>query len=467
MKPRILSLILTLVLLLSAFAGCSGEGKTPAGSSGQNSDNGDAPAETEPDYSWFSMPEETGKLIVYTDAMTGGSVMKPAVRVFEELYPDVEVEYKTMGEEEFKTVIQTELPAGRGPDLLLFDSTVIPDIYKTMSTGLFEDLNPYFTGDEEIDLSDFITPVMDGGVQNGQRFFAPLNYDVPLMMTARSSLDEIGMNADEIKTCGGFLDAAALFHEKHPDATLFIDTFPGVGPEYGILGMLYTNFGFNLINYETGEIEIDDDLFRRCADLVKLYYNPDYDPKDTSLVEESDGWYNSGWAVWTKHCFFDNFDTFLSGMDAVSVRLESMGDELVMLAQTNQRDGITAQLYMNTAIPKGAQNKLNAWRLLKILLSDEIQGGHDETRWGLPYFWAGFPVRRDSLRGYLWQDGMEDDDVFKQYMEVIQSPTEALMLPQIYRKYINEEIMPYIHGERSWEDSYKRFLNTLELYKDE
>ena len=62
---------------------------------------------------------------------------------------------------------------------------------------------------------------------------------------------------------------------------------------------------------------------------------------------------------------------------------------------------------------------------------------------------------------------MEDDDVFKQYMEVIQSPTEALMLPQIYRKYINEEIMPYIHGERSWEDAYKRFLNTLELYKDE
>ena len=69
---RILSLILTLALLLSAFAGCGGKTETHAGSSGQNSENGDAPAETETDYSWFSFPEETGKLIVYTDAMTGG-----------------------------------------------------------------------------------------------------------------------------------------------------------------------------------------------------------------------------------------------------------------------------------------------------------------------------------------------------------------------------------------------------------
>ena len=52
-------------------------------------------------------------------------------------------------------------------------------------------------------------------------------------------------------------------------------------------------------------------------------------------------------------------------------------------------------------------------------------------------------------------------------MEIVQSPTEALMLPRVYRKFLSEEILPYVRGERTWEDAYKRFLSTLELYKDE
>ena len=41
------------------------------------------------------------------------------------------------------------------------------------------------------------------------------------------------------------------------------------------------------------------------------------------------------------------------------------------------------------------------------------------------------------------------------------------MFPLIYNKYLNQEIMPYVRGERSWEDCWKSFVNTMELYKDE
>ena len=67
MKTRILSLMLTLILLLSTFAGCSSTDtpkdnpdNTPTGTSS------DAP-ETEPDYSWFAFPEPTDNLVIYTD----------------------------------------------------------------------------------------------------------------------------------------------------------------------------------------------------------------------------------------------------------------------------------------------------------------------------------------------------------------------------------------------------------------
>ena len=54
-----------------------------------------------------------------------------------------------------------------------------------------------------------------------------------------------------------------------------------------------------------------------------------------------------------------------------------------------------------------------------------------------------------------------------QYIANVQSPTEALLIPNVYRKYIDDEIMPYIRGEASWDDCWKHFLNTVEFYKDE
>ena len=68
MKTRILSLMLSLALLLSAFAGC-GSTDTPKDSPDQppTGTSSDAP-ETEPDYSWFEMPEATDSLTENVEA---------------------------------------------------------------------------------------------------------------------------------------------------------------------------------------------------------------------------------------------------------------------------------------------------------------------------------------------------------------------------------------------------------------
>ena len=55
-----------------------------------------------------------------------------------------------------------------------------------------------------------------------------------------------------------------------------------------------------------------------------------------------------------------------------------------------------------------------------------------------------------------------------EFFELMQSPTEVFMTPLIYtNKFIRDNIVPYIRGEASWDDCYKKFLNALELYKDE
>ena len=458
MKNRILSLILTLVLLLSALAGC-GKSEDPAKPDGQT--------ETEADYSWFSMPEDTGKLVVYTSPEYN-SLYDPAIRIFQEKYPEIEISRQTYGEDEYQTLLRAEIPAGKGPDLVLFQSNTFPDIYKTMQTGLFEDLNPYFAVDDEIALSEFLRPVMDGGVFGGERFVVPLNYDVPLIMTTQSILDELGMSAEELKTCDGFCEGAERFHEKYPDTTLFFDMAQAYSPYLYDIRTLYKNFGFQFIDFEAGEVDIDEGRFRQCMDLVKLYYNPDYNGSDMSKWEIYG--YSAGEGLNRRFFMYDNCNAcdFMSYNNSRRY-LSSVGQEPVFFLQSNQSDGVTAEMHFCAAVPKASPNKAAAWKFLKILLSDEIQGGHDRSNFNMSYLQLGFPVRFSSFRTMLdaESDLTPTGSAMDDFIEIAQSPTEALMIPQVYRQFIDEHMMPYIRGEKSWEDCWKSFYNAVELYKDE
>jgi len=458
MKTRILSIILTLALLLSALAGC-GKSEDPAKPDGQ--------PETEADYSWFSMPEETGKLVLYTTERYG-SLYDPAIRVFQEKYPEIEVSCRTYGEDECQTVLRAEVPAGGGPDLVLFQSSTFPDIYKTMQTGLFEDLNPYFAVDDEIALSEFLGPVMDGGVFGGERLVIPLNYDVPLIMTTESILAELGMSAEDLKTCDGFCEGAARFHEKYPDTTLFFDMAQAYSPYLYDIRTLYKNFGFQFIDFEAGEVDIDEARFRQCMDLVKLFYDPDYDGSDMSKWDIYG--YSAGEGLNQRFFMYDD----CSATDFMSCNnsrqyLNSVGEEPVFFLQSDQHDGVTAEMKFCAAIPKASHNKAAAWKFLKILLSDEIQGGHDKNNANAVYLQIGFPVRLSAFRSAL-DYGNELTPVGPEmdaFTELVQSPTQALMIPQVYRQFIDEHMMPYIRGEKPWDDCYKKFLGAVELYKDE
>ena len=472
----ILSLLFTLALLLLSLAGCGksgampenhGSGKTAA-QTGNASPGSQTEQENEEDYSWFSMPEETGKLTVYSPGNAYSSLLNPAIEIFKDLYPEIEVSYTILSDEEFETRIRTEIPAGKGPDLVLLSKVTFPDIYKTMATDVFEDLNPYFGTDEEIALSDFVKPVMDVGVLNGKRYFAPMNYSVSIMMTAQSILDEIGMTAEELEPVDGFCEGAKRFREKYPDSTLFMDT-GSVNPAFGDILKMYRTFGFDLIDYEAGKVDVAEERFRQYIDLVKLYYNPDYDETDQSMWDIPA--YTAGGGLHLRRFPYDHFcgNTYQNYCNS-RIFMANDGEEPVLFVPKNQQGGVTAEVELCLAIPKGAADKAAAWKLLKIMLSDDVQAGHDANRFGASYLWSGFPVRLSSTKPEMTSEveGLTPDGPeFDRFVELVQSPTEAIIMPSIYNRYIHESMMPYIRGEKPWEDCWKQFMNTLELYKDE
>ena len=154
--------------------------------------------------------------------------------------------------------------------------------------------------------------------------------------------------------------------------------------------------------------------------------------------------------------------------------LRSQNETPLIFTMPDCHDGMTARICSLAAVPQGAKNKLNAYRLMKILLSEELQGGENSA--GLSNLRIGMPVNKNALRGMVYGTNQMYPDVDGEVIteedaatlfELLSSPTNTEIIPPTVKRYLQLEISPYIRGEKSWNDCYKRFMNTLELYASE
>ena len=474
-RNKMISVLTALVLTLTILAGCGTEtGSTPSGQSGQTSQTGktgqtpspsdsenpsvktdETAAEPEPDYSWFAFPEETNTLVLYSADLLSLAI-SPAVEIFEKLYPEVHVEWHKLSAEEFEAQIRTEIPAGKGPDLLYANGSTLPDVYKTMSAMLFEDLCPYMVRDEEFRTEDYIEGIMDGGVLQEKQYLLPVSHSPSLLTTSEELLAEAGVTLDELATYDGFIDACTRFCDVFPGSNFFLD----LGP-YDLdslnLQCLWDFGGFHPIDYENNTVALDEAKFRMAVDLCRLYSgnDPNQDPYPNSD-------YALAGCILNRDCLFSYFGNTPLLMKDTQALIRKGGETALFLTPPDIDGGKSTLINSFGAIPTMSPNKLNAWRMLKILLSYDVQSNPDALK-------AVYPVRKDAVSPFLKYSYYEDYAVMEDsgLDELLLKFDHAYFKPPVLIQYVKDAMMPCIQGNKSFDDCYKKLLNTLELYKDE
>ena len=339
----------------------------------------------------------------------------------------------------------------------------MPDIYKTVRTGLFTDLNPYFMNDPSFSRGNYVEGVWDCGLIEGSRYFVPVEYLCPVLVTTAEALTDAGFTTDDLLTWDSFTDTLIRYKDRVPDGDMFL-TPGGVQNQSDLLDLfLYTNF--DAIDYVHGTASVDENKLKKIADASQLYYQEKRALYLQTMI--------SGALAERKGLYCNELN---ATMDIyMKIRgLRSYGETPLVFAMPDQTDGVTAQVCSFAAIPKGAENKLNAYRLLTVLLSEELQGGEDSG--GISNLRIGLPVNINALRGKVYGTNQTYPDVDGEIitekdadalMTVLTSPTRTTIIPPIIERYLNLEIMPYVKGEKGWDDCCKRLLNTLELYASE
>ncbi len=472
---RIVTLILA-IILASQFPSCTKknenppESKNPAAHTDESQSEETTP-ETEPETTEpFDMPPETNELVVYSNSMTR-TTLTAAVNFFKEQYPDVDVTYTNVSDDAYDDLLKTELAAGAGPDVVYTLDYKISDVYKLMLSSIFMNLDGFMDNDDSFNKDDYITGVFDSGVLNGKRYFAPIDFTAHSVLTTQEILDEEELTLDEIKTFDGYIDSIYNYNQKYADVPNKRAIYCPIVTDYHESSKLIKSFGSTIIDYENNIVEINNsrkDDFRALMDGIRKIYG-------MPVVDDAMGRDYEGL---TEHICLYSDTVGLGGGFVFQINCRHVlnaGETPVVFIPQDPSGKVSGNIYSFAAIPEGAKNKLNAYRFLKIMLSDDFQGGEGEKLTYLNYC----PVKKDAvyrnMTAVISQYDDSDDPEFaanftkavEMCAEVMMGVENAVLLPDQVTDYIFEEMTPYFKGDKEWDECFDRLMNVLTLYKDE
>ena len=430
----------------------------------------------------FVFQKPTDELVVYyMHTLHSHSNINNAVKMFEQEYPDVnlvveEIDITKMildGEtilnelEPFKKRLLTELLAGTGPDVLLWDNSFpFDDLEKAMEIDIFEDLEPYFAADATFDSDEFISGVFDAGLFSGERLFVPLNYLVPYRVTTIEAMNHYDVNYKKD------MDFAYYANElQKVYAQIEGDDSRWLGLDYdNLYWYLKNDAGLRYIDYEKSEASIDPAELKMFLDaygpFIKLF--KERIGRGISLPAIYFGAepeaLNAGKAMEMK------VSPLFAGTDYFPMyfRLFLESGQTPVFCGIPHVGGGKTVAYINTAaaIVKSSKNKANAYAFLKLLLSEEITEGDSSY----------LSIRKGSTERRLQESAdkqlkeNQQPELWKQYSEDFLSTVtdvEIVLQSWTVRGMVEEAMMPYVLGEKSYDECFADLEKKLQFYISE
>ncbi len=387
---------------------------------------------------------------------------KAGIEKYKTAYPDVELNVETYSSSERPTrmkQLDTELMAGKGPDLLFMEVWGSNDAYKMMKSGVFAPLDSFMEQDKEWDGADYVQAVLGAGTFDGKQMVMPLDYYATIAVASKEGMEKAGIAWDGGMDILTFMQDAGRLYGQEDTVRVFAD----VGQLAPFPEMLTGQF----LDYEKGSLAVDAGRLREACEAYKFIF-----PEDNGSGDyPSSGDFGFGERIGSGEAYFhiaNNFKTFIGVSAAVAADAEP-----VFCPLTNDKGETLSKISQYVGIRANSGNQKNAWNMIKLLLGDEVQSAIADR---------GFycPVRKSSLEGAVEQAVEEETAYGSQYVKMgilpqtyIDAYKKVLMHPQkcyyatdIYVRFM-EEMTPFYEDEASYEECMKKFEEYIKVYLTE
>ncbi len=404
--------------------------------------------------------QPTDELIIYCPPDMDTVDIATAKRLFQHNFPDVDLqlkEFSNFSSEDYHDMLRTELTAGNGPDLILFNDFTFQDLSKVMKANLFFDIDQLLSEDASFDPSVYHSSMFQGGDVNGKRLYIPLRCLTYSAITTEETLRYYGITLSSHPTMEEWTNACLQFMERQKENAAgqqgqYLCSISNLPLYY------YMLFDVQVFDYETGELRIDQPEFRQFMEFLKAAFPgweaPGNEVKPATDTEIAD-------AIRQKEIvlFFDV--TYKPAELGIYNLLSDTETPKIIFLPSLEREASGSSIYGRTmaAINNASPNKRNAYEFLKRMLSYDVQKNE-----------LMIPVHNDAMRVQLTSaavsNGRTQEETEQMYQELQNLQYKHPISTEQY-KLVEEAMRPWFSDQKSYEECLEALRNALHIYIEE
>lgn len=419
-----------------------------------------------------SVPEQ--ELTVY--ALDESSYLRKAVALFQKENPDIHVnlEFGLSGKdgvtlEDALSVLNTNLLAGKGPDVLILDG-MPADSY--IEKGILADITDIVESVEKEE--GIFSNIIEGSKKDGKIYAMPARF-----------LFSIVEGDKEALKAGGSLDNLAKKAEELKKQDSSSNVIPG---NKGTRTLLRDLYYADSAAWQKEDGSIDKDRLAQFLENAKRLYDVDKADKEEDFRDKSigDGTFsgvktgtNDSAALVNKSCKFSfgSITSFLEFQGMCSTWKQTKADYCLMNGDT-----IKSYIPYLSAGVVAKENTETAKLFVKSLLGKKAEASDINESTGFPVNRAAFDafskekmddprVKEGMSVGFGDEDGMYGyeyrnltQEEVDRLTEIVESLTEPSMTNRVIQEIVLEQGDKYLLGEQELESTVEAVLQKVNLY---
>ena len=390
----------------------------------------------------------------------------PIIRLIEE-YNDSTTSAKInvvdfQDNETLNSKLSAELMAGKGPDIVLYDSNYngVSNIEKMMALDVFADYNELIKADisdSAIDFNNYNETIMNSGVYNGKRYFMPISYIPDILITTAEACDKYKINLNDSITYENAENMLSEFlskGNKSKDISVF----------YYINEELYALIDSN-IDFFSRTDTLKSDEFLNNIDVLSDLILP-ADQNDTSNNRDPLDSILQGNTMFAS--LYQITGSESNGLGYIYYYLKSNEQTpLIMNNLSDSKNTFSAYIDKGFLINNNSNKKEEAFEFVKYMLSENVQCNSE----------IGLPVNKTAqkklideidLEGY----GIEKDSEYNEFINNYSDVLEGINRCEFRNDYFNYSIIDdivsqYVSGDITKEQFIKEVQSKTQIYLDE
>lgn len=403
---------------------------------------------------------DTPKKTITYATLNMDSDIKDAIYEFNKSSKDIEIMIEDYSHD--KDRLNIDIIAGKIPDLIDLNEL---SVRQFVEDGLLEDLTPFFSKDTEFNEEDIISSVLNALKINDKIYYVSTGFEVISLAAKVSDVGEAGG--------WDYKDLEELLKGKDSKAQFFY-----LNNKQMLLHMILWCQSTDFVDKKNGRCNFDSDDFKN---LLKICNERGVDDEDYNWEEGEAELLRKGDIL---------FKYSSTDIDTFKETLAAFGEDVNFIGfPCSDKHGNYIRFNTQIGISSKSENKNEAWKFLRILMSKEYQGRNQSFEY-LPTRQDCFNLRMEAEKAtedYVNEMGREiyvknyvtdldgisyevkplSEKEAEQYIDMVNRASKTVDYDEKIMDIVDEEAAIYFGGDRNLDDTVNLIQNRVGIYINE